>query len=1272
MEGPGDHACERVKTHNSNRLLLALVLVALLPIAGLSMAPRVVADETSPKAWARSCDAGKLNLGKSSLQLAPILADDKDGQGHLIHRTTDERGRYVPVIFVHGWTSDSTHTSDRKGSFSHKIDLDASAYGRDPRVARSLIGQIQNLPGTAVFTYDYHPNSGNWVTRDSIGPGLGRSIDCLHRASGEKVIIIAHSMGGLAARQAVGRQSDGTDRSDKVSSVITFGTPNTGSLTALLVGAALNYPAPLVAVMHMILGTCGRLSSQEIESSPMCNALGAPIRTFEGEAVAGLTSGSKELKALPKFPSNINVVGLAGSAKVVVKDLGLFKAPWATKDVDVGDEIVMTSSALDGADSSKSISCRYQMSVERAATDAIGLAFGLTAKGDVAGAPIGLIPLGDFASPCFHTQLMRTIELTNTAMGAVVDDIEARQNQHGHPPQEAIPASELEDPSGLRTPVVVTLDTSGSMDEEVPTSSGSGTTIKIDAAKSAVLDLIDKSDPAQELGLITYPGGSATIEGCSSGEVKVPVRKIEKTSASLAVRSVSAGGDTPTSAALFRAAEILEQRGSLRGVIVLVSDGQSNCGETSVCDTAKELRDRGFELTVNSVGFDIATDSEAAKELRCVSSTTGGAYLEAGDAEGLRDQIAKAAGAFISIKADVPESIASVVGQATSGETAINVTVTNEAKDEAKDVRVALDFTGSDGVGGALLVPRPIRFVGNLAAGTTRSVSISVHPETRFEGVSFGWVASVTSQNGAANVVSGKASITPSDLSHVGPVLADVKSPVVMGDSYSAGEGAGDYLAGTDDPKHGSMCHRSDKTYAKVLFDSARNIACSGAVIDDLRGKQKSGSQQVISQIDALHDLTKGPNPPDGVLLTLGGNTIGFKDVIIECIATPRCSFSDVPSSAVEVLSPAEYLKEFRFGYGAEIDHGDKLNEVYNIGDPLKRAFADIDKVINSEDVVMKRGHEAPIVVLPYARITPRSGTGKNGCQLGFNTRELPYLNQLVDALNLTIHVAVGQMANQKRPFYFADDVQEAFQPGHTICDDTQSYAVFRRADIDGASKLSTVSSRTETAHPNANGYAAIASALGSWSRSVTPMVTKPLKTDSDIDVEDTSMLARAWSRATRTGVGGLLEEGATTSISGKGFRPGAQAVVWLESTPIPLGSALANADGEVSADVRLPDSVPRGSHHLVLTGLGKGGTQHTVRHSIKVFPRQTTESLFGVFAGIVLVALGLRRRRQEKLGTQHRKALSSIGFRLRRGIHRIARNRVHAEQVVHVHSSDK
>ncbi len=129
---------------------------------------------------------------------------------------------------------------------------------------------------------------------------------------------------------------------------------------------------------------------------------------------------------------------------------------------------------------------------------------------------------------------------------------------------------------------------------------------------------------------------------------------------------------------------------------------------------------------------------------------------------------------------------------------------------------------------------------------------------------------------------------------------------VAMGDSYSSGEGAWDYEPGTDfddrddlwpfddDEEAHNRCHRSADAYSQIL--GAENafaggtdfVACSGSVISDLDNPnhKETGEEP---QVDALDDDVSL------ITLTLGGNDLGFADVVTDCVINGE---SGVPFAA--------------------------------------------------------------------------------------------------------------------------------------------------------------------------------------------------------------------------------------------------------------------------------------------------------------------------------------------------------------------------------------
>jgi pimeloyl-ACP methyl ester carboxylesterase len=193
-------------------------------------------------------------------------------------------GAKVPVLMVHGWLSGPEMWTD-KGSLADALN-DVNA--------------IQVIP-----PFNYHDSHDQWVTDSRIGPKLAATIDCLAQTSLKgggkgKVIVIAHSMGGLATRFAVSQTVNGRKVADEIGHVITLGVPHLGSLWANL-GTELATSACQGAVA-------------ELTFNPLLGLMMSKDQCLLNFAIKGLSKDSKELKELPPFPPSISVRAVAGDA----------------------------------------------------------------------------------------------------------------------------------------------------------------------------------------------------------------------------------------------------------------------------------------------------------------------------------------------------------------------------------------------------------------------------------------------------------------------------------------------------------------------------------------------------------------------------------------------------------------------------------------------------------------------------------------------------------------------------------------------------------------------------------------------------------------------------------------------------------------------------------------------------------------------------------------------------------------------------------------------
>ncbi|MGN6473234.1 MAG: GDSL-type esterase/lipase family protein [Mycobacteriales bacterium] len=125
-----------------------------------------------------------------------------------------------------------------------------------------------------------------------------------------------------------------------------------------------------------------------------------------------------------------------------------------------------------------------------------------------------------------------------------------------------------------------------------------------------------------------------------------------------------------------------------------------------------------------------------------------------------------------------------------------------------------------------------------------------------------------------------------------GPDHSPNKSVLLaLGDSYTSGEGARTFYAGTDQAG-GNQCRRSPTAYAAQIpaanigFTSVDFLACSGAVTSEIyRTAQGGTTGSQLSQYQAL-----GSPPVKLVLIGIGGNDAGFSHIGQACLAPGGCA----------------------------------------------------------------------------------------------------------------------------------------------------------------------------------------------------------------------------------------------------------------------------------------------------------------------------------------------------------------------------------------------
>lgn len=722
-------------------------------------------------------------------------------------------------------------------------------------------------------------------------------------------------------------------------------------------------------------------------------------------------------------------------------------------------------------------------------------------------------------------------------------------------------------------PLVIVFDVSGSMNDKGPSGE-----VKLTTAKRAVSELVREQPPRVRLGVWTYPGGSS-VEGCPAGswlDKLSPDRHPDATNVDAQVRLLEASGGTPTGPALVAVTDSLKRKGYRNATVVLVSDGESNCG-TPPCDVAKSVVDEGFDLTVAAVAFDLA--STKSKELQCVADVTGGTFTEADDAGDLIDVLSKYHAQDLELKVDVPSTV--IAGSHVS----FTATVTNpsSAPVVGASLLIAIDDRSL-----VPYVPSPQYRLPVIPPGGSVTRTWVVGTASKYDD-STRWRVLAGSRDAGSVMKTGSLRVTTSHLSRSdgGDVLAHRGGTVVvLGDSYSSGEGTGSY----EDSDH--PCHRSKLAYGYQVDTSGdvEMIACSGAISRNLNRERQYRDE--APQLEQLKALQRSGETIDMVYLTVGGNDIGFREIITSCF------IGDCSDSRKAYLGVV----------------GDRGN--------YKDLYIAIAKQINRpQDIKARSGALAPVIVSPYpdpfweasrgrcngldadGSVWPSNVPvlGKSANDVGFAPNEIRLGKEVLVALNKQVETGVQDANDAGYPVFYADTVM-GFAAGHSICE-TDSY--FNRLTPTSGALAYKFGGLQELFHPNAEGHQAWADALITWSQrttfdaSATVPPSKPgvLQAVQDLFgrlldpvLPSHTEISPQLDRPDASGAFPVKEQSYTVTPGGtldlhlSDLAPGSTVIITVRSEAETLALVPVDESGEASSSVRLP-TLSSGQHVLTVTG---------------------------------------------------------------------------------------
>lgn len=791
------------------------------------------------------------------------------------------------------------------------------------------------------------------------------------------------------------------------------------------------------------------------------------------------------------------------------------------------------------------------------------------------------------------------------------------------------PLIEIPDPEAPgATPVVMVVDTSGSMAEE----DGTGT-VKLEGAKQAILGFLRTVEPDSPIGLRTYP--HAAGGNCGPGVQRFPVQRRNPTSMAATVRVLQADGDTPTAEAMEAGVADLRRAGYRQGTLVVVSDGESTCAPP--CDAAETIAAGGIQVQALMVGFRIS--DEGREELECIANALGGTYVDATDGENLAEVFEAASRPTIEVALDHPEEVTAEVGNSRRGLVTVRAKITNGGGLLARNVTARFRFDGS-----APGVTRPLRALGNLEPGESREVEWSFRPGLLLVGEPVRFTVLSRAENvltdgqaaGSVNVVD------RADARSAGDILRRSGQIVIMGDSYSSGEGADEYIASTNTDTN--KCHRSRWTYLVPQFGIPANhiIACSGAVTNDIG--HPNAANQIPAQIKQLDDLlASDPSAVSAIVLTIGGNDAGFGDIGMSCLAMlVDCSERVYPTLVPVGGTPRdEYV----------------ANKMRQLVGRLSGSYRAINAVVNSRPRIAARGTGVPIIVLAYPIPLPQQPRASCFTTTLADPPEIATIVDFAVQLNGVVEAEVEVARRDGVPVAFVPNTEDAFLPGHTVCDGDASYArgleTFNGAGFDfrGTFKEGVKDvlypawlrptnnapaeavwgafdrARRELLHPNREGFRALSNAVIRWSNSEE---ANDLLASLDEVVGPDPVIAMTWP-ASEVNLGQLapgdvpvLQGGTSYGLQVGGFAPNSPLTVVGRSVPRVLAAATADENGVLDTRVSVPADMDPGDHRIEVVGVGADGSERIVSIPVEVAGQQRPLLLGGMGLGGILIVAGV------------------------------------------------
>lgn len=418
-----------------------------------------------------------------------------------------------------------------------------------------------------------------------------------------------------------------------------------------------------------------------------------------------------------------------------------------------------------------------------------------------------------------------------------------------------------------------------------------------------------------------------------------------------------------------------------------------------------------------------------------------------------------------------------------------------------------------------------------------------------------------------------------------------------LGDSYTSGEGAFDYRAGTDTSDN--HCHLSGQSYPMLLTQDlfgpsgGHSVACSGAEINDVASVSANYHGQVahsygyselqkdqpalLASVEvnylpgyiAQHRFVQA-NQPKVITVSVGGDDVGFGAMVETCVL-PHISLHASDDTCFNTYE-------------------DRLELLKTIDSTTKRWQA-LFKQLHAESPL------SSIFVVGYPDIISDNGNCALNVHLDQSEREF--------AREMTAYInrAIDQSAQKAGVQYV--DISQALL-GHRLCE-TASYNVAVNGLTAGkdAGVLGINFLGKESYHPNALGQRLIEQAIlhGSHNLTVSAPSNTPDPSQSLLNKPKTNrpIVTRVPAQITDKK---LVARGSTVHISvdgpAHGLLPNYSYSI-KTGQGIPIGSLSSGSDGSLDGDVNIPADETPGGDSLDISGDNQSGDTIVITQPIDI-----------------------------------------------------------------------